>query len=172
MNCPTCVCTPVLTLSPSVSVSTSLRRLDERRPLESTSSLRRRSRALPGGRLTAKETLEPASAPPAPLTLEPRRRSQGGGPRGNQGFPRESLDRHHSAGARVGVPAADYAAARTRRRGRGHLARLCPDAPTPGATRGRGGRARTPRRSRESREGTVTLLAAQRAPRLGEGADV
>src|SRR5262245_1192828 len=51
----------------------------------------RRSRALPGGRLsTARRTPEPPRAQPAPRTLEQCRRSQGGGTWGNQGFPREA----------------------------------------------------------------------------------
>src|SRR5688572_23017733 len=54
--------------------------------------LRRRSRALPGGRLAAqKRAVELASAAPAPATSGPPRRWRGGGPRGNQGFPRDAF---------------------------------------------------------------------------------
>jgi hypothetical protein len=49
----------------------------------------RRSRALPGGRLSSERgTLASGSEPPAPQTIVVRHRSQGGSPRGNQGFPR------------------------------------------------------------------------------------
>jgi hypothetical protein len=56
-------------------------------------SNRRRSRALPGGRLTPERgTSDLLDQPPAPETREASHQSQGGSPRGNRGFPR-ALDR-------------------------------------------------------------------------------
>src|SRR6185503_1676891 len=49
---------------------------------------RRRSPALPGGRSTNAETLAFLLHRAAPETNEQRFRGQGGGSRGNQGFPR------------------------------------------------------------------------------------
>jgi hypothetical protein len=45
---------------------------------------------LPCGRLTNKEPVDGASQKAAPSTVEPNTHSQGGGPWGNQGFPREN----------------------------------------------------------------------------------
>src|SRR6266540_616088 len=48
----------------------------------------RRSRASPGGRLTATDALDAYREAAAPAALTPRGRREGGGSRGNQGFPR------------------------------------------------------------------------------------
>ena len=57
-------------------------------PLSETSTIRRRSRACPAGGSPRSPEARPPEA--APETVEQRLRPQGGGPRGNQGFPRET----------------------------------------------------------------------------------
>src|SRR5919197_593532 len=84
----------------------------------------------------------------------------------------EGLDRPHPAGPRAGHTAADPAAARARRRGRGHVTRLRPDGGAAGVARHRRRGARAARWALAAREGTVAVLETPRAAGLGEGPGV
>ena len=79
----------------------------------------------------------------------------------------EGLDRHHRAGPRAGLPAADRDPARARRHGRDHRARLRADGAAARAARDRGRRARPARRALAARQVPLADLAPARPAQLG-----